>query len=98
MLIVGYPQILFDWNRLPVVSSPLVCAPASGGAPAEVISSKPMPQTAPVPGKKGQTPLMRQYYAIKERHPGTVLLFRMGDFYETFDTDAERSMLSWESH
>ncbi|MGB0651028.1 MAG: DNA mismatch repair protein MutS [Rhodothermales bacterium] len=49
-----------------------------------------MPQTAPVPGKKGQTPLMRQYYAIKERHPGTVLLFRMGDFYETFDTDAEK--------
>ena len=33
---------------------------------------------------------MRQYYAIKERHPGTILLFRMGDFYETFDTDAEK--------
>jgi DNA mismatch repair protein MutS len=49
-----------------------------------------MPQTAPAADKKGQTPLMRQYYAIKERHPGTILLFRMGDFYETFDTDAEK--------
>lgn len=32
---------------------------------------------------------MRQYHAVKERHPGTVLLFRMGDFYETFGSDAE---------
>ncbi|NNE71588.1 MAG: hypothetical protein HKN29_14660, partial [Rhodothermales bacterium] len=29
---------------------------------------------------KGQTPLMRQYYRIKERHPDSILLFRMGDF------------------
>ncbi len=36
----------------------------------------------------GHTPLMRQYFRIKERHPGAILLFRMGDFYETFDTDA----------
>lgn len=38
---------------------------------------------------KGQTPLMRQYYKIKERHPQAILLFRMGDFYETFDEDAK---------
>ncbi|MBT8401165.1 MAG: DNA mismatch repair protein MutS [Rhodothermia bacterium] len=31
---------------------------------------------------------MRQYYRIKDRHPGALLLFRMGDFYETFDDDA----------
>lgn len=31
---------------------------------------------------------MRQYYKIKARHPNAVLLFRMGDFYETFDEDA----------
>ncbi len=37
---------------------------------------------------KGQTPLMRQYYKIKARHPQAILLFRMGDFYETFDEDA----------
>jgi len=38
------------------------------------------------PGKV--TPLMRQYYRIKERHADAVLLFRMGDFYETFEDDA----------
>lgn len=38
--------------------------------------------------KKQQTPLMRQYQEIKEKHPGTILLFRVGDFYETFSEDA----------
>lgn len=32
---------------------------------------------------------MRQYSQIKARYPDTVLLFRMGDFFETFDTDAQ---------
>lgn len=36
----------------------------------------------------GSTPLMRQYRKIKSRYPNAVLLFRMGDFYETFDEDA----------
>jgi len=31
---------------------------------------------------------MRQYFNIKEKHPGTILLFRVGDFYETFSEDA----------
>lgn len=31
---------------------------------------------------------MRQYFAIKAKHPGAVLLFRVGDFYETFGEDA----------
>lgn len=31
---------------------------------------------------------MRQYYRIKERHPDALLLFRLGDFYETFEDDA----------
>ncbi len=35
-----------------------------------------------------ETPLMKQYYAIKEKHPDAVLLFRVGDFYETFGDDA----------
>lgn len=35
-----------------------------------------------------QTPLMRQYNEIKEQNPGTILLFRVGDFYETFLDDA----------
>ncbi len=34
------------------------------------------------------TPLMKQYYAIKEKHPNAILLFRVGDFYETFSDDA----------
>lgn len=36
-----------------------------------------------------QTPLMAQYFKIKQAHPDTVLLFRMGDFYETFEEDAK---------
>ncbi len=35
-----------------------------------------------------ETPLMRQYNQIKAKHPGTILLFRVGDFYETFSDDA----------
>lgn len=35
------------------------------------------------------TPLMRQYHKIKEEYEGTILLFRVGDFYETFDDDAK---------
>lgn len=34
------------------------------------------------------TPLMKQYFAIKEKYPGSLLLFRVGDFYETFLEDA----------
>ncbi|MFH2004251.1 MAG: DNA mismatch repair protein MutS [Bacteroidota bacterium] len=34
------------------------------------------------------TPLMRQYQQVKAKYPDTILLFRMGDFYETFDDDA----------
>ena len=35
-----------------------------------------------------ETPLMKQYYAIKAKHPDAILLFRVGDFYETFGEDA----------
>ncbi len=35
------------------------------------------------------TPMMRQYMKIKAEHPDAVLLFRMGDFYETFHDDAK---------
>lgn len=37
------------------------------------------------------TPLMKQYYNIKAQYPDALLLFRAGDFYETFGQDAERS-------
>ena len=38
--------------------------------------------------KKKETPLMSQYNEIKAKHPDAILLFRMGDFYETFGADA----------
>ncbi|HKJ24196.1 MAG TPA: DNA mismatch repair protein MutS, partial [Myxococcota bacterium] len=38
-----------------------------------------------------ETPMMRQYLAIKARHPDAILLYRMGDFYEMFLDDAERA-------
>lgn len=37
---------------------------------------------------KKETPLMQQYNSIKTKYPGTLLLFRVGDFYETFGEDA----------
>jgi DNA mismatch repair protein MutS len=36
-----------------------------------------------------QTPLMAQYFRIKKANPDTVLLFRVGDFFETFEEDAK---------
>jgi DNA mismatch repair protein MutS len=38
--------------------------------------------------KYADTPLMKQYYGIKNKHPDAILLFRVGDFYETFGEDA----------
>lgn len=35
------------------------------------------------------TPLMQQYQALKREHPGAILFFRLGDFYEMFDADAK---------
>ena len=35
-----------------------------------------------------ETPLMKQYYKVKAVHPDAILLFRVGDFYETFGDDA----------
>jgi DNA mismatch repair protein MutS len=35
-----------------------------------------------------ETPLMKQYNVIKVKYPGALLLFRVGDFYETFGQDA----------
>lgn len=41
--------------------------------------------------KYAETPLMKQYYTIKGKHPDAILLFRVGDFYETFGEDAIRA-------
>ena len=34
------------------------------------------------------TPMMKQYFELKEKHPDAVMLFRCGDFYETYSEDA----------
>ena len=36
----------------------------------------------------GLTPMMKQYYSLKSKHPDAILLFRCGDFYETYADDA----------
>jgi len=47
----------------------------------------PMPENQ----KYVETPLMKQYYNVKAKHPDAILLFRVGDFYETFGEDAIRT-------
>lgn len=41
--------------------------------------------------KAVETPLMKQYYEIKDKHNDAILLFRVGDFYETFSDDAVKA-------
>ena len=41
--------------------------------------------------KSKETPLMQQYNTIKAKYPDAILLFRVGDFYETFGSDAVRT-------
>ena len=41
--------------------------------------------------KSDTTPLMRQYNSVKAKYPDAILLFRVGDFYETFDSDAVKA-------
>jgi DNA mismatch repair protein MutS len=43
------------------------------------------------PNPKKVTPLMKQYNAIKTKYPDAMLLFRVGDFYETFGEDAKKA-------
>ncbi|MBR9920561.1 MAG: DNA mismatch repair protein MutS [Bacteroidetes bacterium] len=41
--------------------------------------------------KSKVTPLMQQYFQVKSKHPDAILLFRVGDFYETFGEDAVKA-------
>ena len=38
---------------------------------------------------EGSTPIRQQYLRIKRKYPQAIVLFRLGDFYETFDEDAK---------
>src|ERR1041385_2589050 len=42
----------------------------------------------PAPPASAASPVMAQYHEIKQAHPGVLLFFRMGDFYELFFDDA----------
>ena len=37
---------------------------------------------------KGMTPMMKQFFSMKAQHPDALMLFRCGDFYETYAEDA----------
>lgn len=51
--------------------------------------AQPTVEDAISPANGSRDALMQQYRAAKEKHPEMLLLFRMGDFYELFDQDAE---------
>jgi len=51
-------------------------------------TTQPRKPIAVDPAAPRDTPAMRQYARFKQAHPGCVLFFRMGDFYEMFDEDA----------
>src|SRR4051812_23092742 len=50
----------------------------------------PQPGTLTLPGMEdaGLSPIRRQYLELKARRPDAILLFRLGDFFETFEDDA----------
>ena len=55
------------------------------------VSVPPIPPAEPTPSEANArvTPMMEQYLEIKAAHPGLLLFYRMGDFYELFFEDAE---------
>ncbi|MCI4364669.1 MAG: DNA mismatch repair protein MutS [Thermoplasmata archaeon] len=55
--------------------------------PVPIISAVPLADRA-MPDASVSTPLLEQYEGVKARYPGHLILFRVGDFYETFGDDA----------
>ena len=60
---------------------------ASGDGPA--LGHLSSPSGADLASSSSLVPLRRQYLQVKAQHPDALLFFRLGDFYETFDADAE---------
>lgn len=54
-------------------------------------SESPVKKKGPTVQTEAGTPLMKQYYQIKGKYPDAIMLFRIGDFYETFGEDAIRA-------
>lgn len=52
--------------------------------------AKPVEKSTPVVKEESSSdsPLLKQYHEMKKKHPDAILLFRVGDFYETFSEDA----------
>jgi DNA mismatch repair protein MutS len=57
--------------------------------PASGFEGRTQPPSSPDEGRV--TPMMAQYLAVKAQHPGVLLFYRMGDFYELFFEDAEKA-------
>lgn len=66
------------------MASPPTNSAQTGEKPKAKAAAKPAKTLKP----KQDTPAMRQYKHFKKQHPGCVLFFRMGDFYEMFYEDA----------
>ncbi|HEX3605505.1 MAG TPA: DNA mismatch repair protein MutS [Candidatus Dormibacteraeota bacterium] len=64
-----------------------------GGAPHATAGEEaaPAPRSTVTLDDAGETPILRQYRAVKACHPDAVVLARLGDFFEMFGEDAERA-------
>jgi hypothetical protein len=95
------PEKKADFEKNMAVTPPKAQETAANEAPTPA-TAKPSPKRPrkkkaypkPEPERKPakalpDTPLMQQYREAKEKHPDMILLFRIGDFYEVFDEDAE---------
>jgi len=89
---VALPAPLAAGTSRPPASEPFV-APAASVSPhtpsAPASSGSTSPASPPTTPSLPLTPAMRQYVQFKQLHPGYVLFFRMGDFYEMFWEDAK---------
>ncbi|MFO8152934.1 MAG: hypothetical protein R6U34_06715, partial [Thioalkalivibrio sp.] len=73
-------------NPLPACYRALLARPLGDPAPCPIIPV--FPQVAAMTSLPAHTPMMQQYLRIKAEYPDTLLLYRMGDFYELFYEDA----------
>lgn len=71
------------------VGAALSVAPESQAQPLTVatLEAEAAPSGLSIPAQ--MSPMMRQWWDIKEQHPDTLLFFRVGDFYELFESDAQ---------
>jgi len=86
-------QISFLFDDDPVPEPEAYAVPAPPAAPvapaAPAVPAAKRKTVGKQPAAAPLSPLMRQYTDIKSRNPDTVLLYRMGDFYELFNDDAK---------